>query len=189
MNTGTVISKLAQEYPLSMAMSWDNPGLQVGRMNRPVQKVYVALDATVEVIQECAEWGAQLLVTHHPLLMSGVKKINSDDMYGRKILAMAENGISHYAMHTNYDMTEMRKLAQEALHLQNAEILEVTGTDTAGEDCGIGSVGELPEQITAGDLTVRRATGYDDAASKCLRNQAELMIAPYLKDRFSFLGV
>jgi len=45
------------------------------------------------------------------------------------------------------------------------------------------------EQFTAGDLTVRKATGYDDAASKCLRNQAELMIAPYLKDRFTFRGV
>ena len=53
---------------------------------------------------------------------------------------------------------------------------------------GVKDRGDL-EQITAGDLTVRRATGYDDAASKCLRNQAELMIAPYLKDRFSFLGV
>ena len=44
-----------------------------------------------------------------------------------------------------------------------------------------------PEQISAGDLTVRK--GSSDAASNCLRNQAELMIAPYLKDRFSFMGV
>ncbi len=45
-----------------------------------------------------------------------------------------------------------------------------------------------PEQISAGDLTIRKGTS-GDAASNCLRNQAELMIAPYLKDRFSFLGV
>ena len=45
------------------------------------------------------------------------------------------------------------------------------------------------EQITAGDLTVRRSAGYTDAASNCLRNQAELMIMPYLKDSFSFRGV
>ena len=48
--------------------------------------------------------------------------------------------------------------------------------------------GEALEQITAGDLTVRRTTG-SDVASNCLRNQAELMIAPYLKDRFCFRGV
>jgi len=53
---------------------------------------------------------------------------------------------------------------------------------------GVKNRGDL-EQFTAGDLTVRKATGYDDAASKCLRNQAELMIAPYLKDRFTFRGV
>lgn len=45
------------------------------------------------------------------------------------------------------------------------------------------------EQITAGDLTVRRSAGSADAASNCLRNQAELMITPYLKDTFSFRGV
>lgn len=45
------------------------------------------------------------------------------------------------------------------------------------------------EQITAGDLTIRRSAGYTDAASNCLRNQAELMIMPYLKDSFSFRGV
>ena len=47
--------------------------------------------------------------------------------------------------------------------------------------------GENPEQITAGDLTIRRSGG--DAASRCLFHQAELVIAPYLKDRFVFLGV
>ncbi len=45
------------------------------------------------------------------------------------------------------------------------------------------------EQITAGDLTLRKSTGGRDAASNCLRNQAELMITPYLKDRFCFKGV
>ena len=53
-----------------------------------------------------------------------------------------------------------------------------------------GVSGEVPvEQITAGDFTIRKGTISYDAASNCLRNQAELMIAPYLKDRFSFRGV
>lgn len=149
MNTGTVISKLAQEYPLSMAMSWDNPGLQVGRTNRPVEKVFVALDATEEVIQECVEWGAQLLVTHHPLLMSGVKSVSENNLSGRKALTLAEHGITHYAMHTNYDVTEMNRLAQDAMQMEQTEILEVTGVSENGEAYGIGFTGELPEAVTA----------------------------------------
>ncbi len=149
MNTGTVISKLAQEYPLSMAMSWDNPGLQVGRMNRPVKKVYVALDATEEVIQECVEWGAQLLVTHHPLLMSGVKSVSENNLNGRKALTLAENGIAHYAMHTNYDVTEMNRLAKIAMQMEQTEVLEVTGVSESGEAYGIGFTGALPTAMTA----------------------------------------
>ena len=148
MKAGKIIAKLAQEYPTSMAMAWDNPGLQVGRIDRSVKKIYVALDATEEVIADCIKWGAELLVTHHPLLMSGVKRITGEDMYGRKILAMAEHGITHYAMHTNYDVISMSELAKKALHMKKAEILEVTGALEDGTVCGIGCVGDLPKKTT-----------------------------------------
>lgn len=144
-----VLEKLETQYPLTQAMTWDNPGLQVGRADRSVKKVYVALDATQEVISACVEWGAQLLITHHPLMMSGIRKVNDSDMYGRKILSLVENGIAHYAMHTNYDVTTMRTLAQHIMKLKNAEILEMTGTGADGEPCGIGFVAQLPKKMTA----------------------------------------
>lgn len=161
---GEIIELLASVYPLSQAMPWDNPGLQVGRMESQTEKVYVALDATDEVIDACIRTGAQLLVTHHPLLMSGIKKVNEQDLYGKKILKLAENKIAHYAIHTNYDVTEMAKLAREALGLQNTEILEVTGTDTQGNACGIGAVGVLDRGYTAGECCelVKRAFGLEN---------------------------
>lgn len=163
MKTGDIIKKLAQEYPLSMAMSWDNPGLQVGRMDREVKKVLVALDATEDVIAQCVEQEVQLLVTHHPLLMSGVRKINEDDMYGRKILTMVENGIAHYAMHTNYDVIRMTELAKNAMQMTDTEVLEVTGTYEDGCAYGIGCTGNLPEKMTAAECCayVKKAFGLD----------------------------
>ena len=149
MKTGKIIDQLAKEYPLEMAVAWDNPGLQVGRRDRQVKKVMVALDATDAVIEQCAAWGAELLVTHHPLMMSGIAKINEDTIAGKKILALAEHGISHYAIHTNYDVTRMAVLAQEALQLKKTQSLEVTGTDAQGNAYGIGRIGELPEKMTA----------------------------------------
>ncbi|MEI3173880.1 MAG: Nif3-like dinuclear metal center hexameric protein [Lachnospiraceae bacterium] len=71
----------------------------------------VALDATNEVIEECIAWHADLLLTHHPLLLSGIRQINDGSMHGRKVLMLAENGIAHYAMHTNYDAAKMAELA------------------------------------------------------------------------------
>ena len=66
-----------------------------------------------------------------------------------KILAMAGAGMVHYAMHTNYDVAKMAELAEHALHLTNCTPLEVTGVDADGNAYGIGSVGELPERMSA----------------------------------------
>lgn len=151
MKIGKIIEQLKKEYPLEQAEAWDNPGLQVGREDRTVKKVMVALDATDEVLEQCAVWGAELLVTHHPLLMSGIKKINDDTMAGRRILTLAEQGIAHYAIHTNYDVTRMAKLAQDALQLKKTKILQVTGTDAQGKEYGIGKIGDLPEKMTAAE--------------------------------------
>lgn len=149
MKVREIIERLEQEYPRQMALSWDNPGLQVGRMEQEAEKAVVALDATDEVIQQCVRWEADLLVTHHPLLMSGIRQINSENFQGRKILALAENQIAHYAMHTNYDVTKMKELAGEALKLSGQEILEETGTLEDGTPCGVGCVGNLPYKMTA----------------------------------------
>lgn len=149
MKTGKIIEKLAKEYPLHMAEKWDNPGLQAGRPDVPVKKVMVALDPTDDVIEQCMEWGAQLLVTHHPLMMSGITKVNTDTLTGRRVLSLIENRIAHYAIHTNYDVTKMAQLAEEALKLKNTQILEVTGTDADGNAYGIGRIGDLPKKMTA----------------------------------------
>ncbi len=161
MKTGKILERLDKEYPPHHAEKWDNPGLQVGRRDRTVRKVMVALDATDDVIRQCVEWGAELLVTHHPLLMSGITKINCESLAGRRILALTENGISHFAIHTNYDVTRMAELAEKALKLKKTEILEVTGTDDDGKPYGIGKAGNLTEKMTAADCceTVKKAFG------------------------------
>ena len=111
MKVETIIKELDLEFPQTFAMDWDNPGLQVGSSQKEVKKVLVALDATNEVIEECIAWHADLLLTHHPLLLSGIRQINDGSMHGRKVLMLAEHGIAHYAMHTNYDVAKMAELA------------------------------------------------------------------------------
>lgn len=143
--------KLEQSYPRRMALDWDNPGLQAGRMDGKADRIMVALDATDDVIEQCISAGADLLVTHHPLLMSGIRKVNDESMAGRRILAMAEHRIAHFAVHTNYDTAMMSDLAADRLSLWDRKILEVTG-ETDGKPYGIGYAGRLANPVTAGEL-------------------------------------
>ncbi len=144
----TITDELTNEYPYELAMEWDNPGLQVGRIEAPVTKVLVALDATDPVIARCAEEGVQLLLTHHPLTMQGIRQFNEGDLTGRRVLALAENRVAHFAMHTNYDVVTMGQLAGDMMCLEQQKILEVTATTDKGE-YGIGRVGLLPAWCTA----------------------------------------
>lgn len=148
--------KLEERYPLCKAESWDNSGLQVGRGQKEVKKVFLALDATDEVIEEAAAWEADLLLTHHPLTLSGVRQVQEESLTGHKIYALIRHDICHYAMHTNYDVVEMGEAAGRRMELQNMEVLEVTGMDEQnGRPEGIGSVGNLSRPVTVKECARR----------------------------------
>lgn len=149
MTAKELIAKLEEKFPIDKAENWDNPGLQTGRRNKEIRKVFIALDATEEVIARAKEWGADMLLTHHPVTIEGVKKISSDSLTGRRFMELIQGDICCYAMHTNYDIVEMAPLAGEMMKLQKADILERTGIDTrTGEFEGFGRVGSLVRPIT-----------------------------------------
>ncbi|MGN0355230.1 MAG: Nif3-like dinuclear metal center hexameric protein [Muricoprocola sp.] len=149
MTTNELIQIFERYYPIEKAESWDNPGLQVGRRSKEVKKIFIALDATDEIINQAKKWGADLLLTHHPLMISGIKKVNTDSMTGKKIVEMLQSDLCHYAMHTNYDVCEMAQVAGKLMKLQKTEILEITGTnEKTGEPEGFGRVGEVVRPVT-----------------------------------------
>ncbi len=147
MKCNDIIQIIEKTYPVSAAEEWDNPGLLVGSRDKEVNKIFVTLDVTDRALDEAVAVGADLIVSHHPLIYTGLKKINTDSFIGRRIIRLIENGISCYAMHTNYDVIGMVRLNEDQLQLKNAEFLEVTG-EKDGEPYGLGRVGELPESMT-----------------------------------------
>lgn len=138
-----VIGRLEEHYPLSCAEPWDNVGLLVGRMDAPVEKVYIALDLTEEVLQEALGWEADLIVTHHPMIFQQIRRVNDQDFIGRKILKLAESHTACYAMHTNFDVLAMADINERLLGLTDTQVLMETGEDVNGEPQGIGRVGTL----------------------------------------------
>ena len=106
-----IMEVIEQTYSRAYAMSWDNVGLLVGRDDKEVQKIYLAVDATDEVIDAAVSCHADMLVTHHPMIFGALKQINNRDFIGKRILRLIQNDISCYAMHTNYDVKGMAELS------------------------------------------------------------------------------
>lgn len=142
-----IIALLQEQSPEEFACDWDNVGLLAGDFNQEITKIYIALDATEETVSEAVAEQADLLLTHHPLIFKGLKKINTDDFTGRRVVKLIQNNISCYAMHTNFDVKGMAELAAEQMKLSGCEVLDITCLE--GEEAeGIGRVGMLPEEMT-----------------------------------------
>ena len=142
-----VMNVIEKEYPLNYALSWDNVGLLVGRDDKEVKKIYIALDATDEVIDEAVKNGADMLITHHPMIFKAMKKINDEDFIGRRVLKLIRDDISYYAMHTNYDVLGMADLSADYTKMHDTTVLSVT-EEREGEVQGFGRVGKLPREMT-----------------------------------------
>ena len=113
---GNILYELLQSYfPNEAAMSWDNVGLLCGRMDKEIKKIYLALDATTDVIEDAVSQGADLLLTHHPMLYSPLATVTTDTFNGRRVIKLIKHGINYISTHTNYDSCRMADLAVERL--------------------------------------------------------------------------
>lgn len=146
------MEQMEQRWNPSFALEWDNVGLLVGREEKEVRRVFVALDVTEETLNEAMDFGADLMVTHHPLLFSPVKKITSGDFMGRRLIQMIQNDLCCYAMHTNFDVKGMAALNQNLMGLKNARVLEITGEDEEHRPEGIGRIGTLERKMSLSDF-------------------------------------
>lgn len=98
-----VVKVLEKIAPPGLAEDWDNSGWQVGEPGAEVKKVLLALDVTCEVVEEAQSTGAQLIVSHHPLFLKGVKSIRGDHPAGRLVFRLVRAGIGVYSVHTSLD--------------------------------------------------------------------------------------
>jgi dinuclear metal center YbgI/SA1388 family protein len=134
---------LNEKFPVETACGFDNVGLLIGNKNRSVTKVLVALDCTLNVVDEAIKIGAELIVTHHPVIFEPLKKIDCDGKIGKLI----ENKISVISMHTNLDQGQngVNDRLCEKIGLKNAETL-------VASDGYLLKIGKLECEKTAEEL-------------------------------------
>lgn len=153
MKCSDLINELENFAPMYLAESWDNPGLIVGDTESDIKKILVALDATNEVIDEAITIGADIIITHHPMIFSSVKKITNQTPMGIRIRKLIKNDIAHFAMHTNLDIAfggtndELARISG----LKDIEVLRESCQQN-GQINGLGRIGNLEKETTFGDF-------------------------------------
>ena len=134
--------------PCAMKMDWDNVGLLCGDRNAQVSKILVALDPFEHVCSEAAAWGAELIVTHHPIIFQAIKSITDDTSVGRGIRTLIRNDISAINAHTNLDQAPggVNDVLAATIGLENIQVIDACGVDEEGREWGLLRCGQIRQQ-------------------------------------------
>lgn len=145
---GDILQFIHQCAPPYMKEEWDNVGLLCGSCSTPVTRVMVALDPFEHVCREAAEWGAELIVTHHPLIFVPTKSITDQTSIGRSILHLCRHGISAINAHTNLDCVSggVNDVLAAVLGLNKITVIQPKGSDESGQPWGLLRCGEVKSQ-------------------------------------------
>lgn len=146
--TADILSFLNTIAPPSMAMDWDNVGLLCGSRSKTVHKILVALDPFEGVAREAAEIGADLIVTHHPLIFRPIKNVTDETSIGRTIQTLIRNDISAINAHTNLDQAPggVNDTLAQILGLTDIRVIHPLGVDCDGRPWGLLRMGQAEEQ-------------------------------------------
>ncbi len=148
--TARDIAAIIEDFaPPALQESWDNSGMQIDNSGREIAGVLVCLDVTETVLDEAVENGCNMVVSHHPLLFAGLKRIDDSNCTGRCVAKAIKNDIAIYSSHTCMD-----KIADgvsgrmcRKLGLRDCSLLEELGPGT-----GFGMAGLLPDALSGQDF-------------------------------------
>ena len=145
MTISTIVEYLDAELHPEYQEDYDNAGFLLGDPQEECRGALVAVDLTDDVIDEALERGANLIVTHHPMIFGGVKRITPRDAVGRHIMRLIKNDIGVYAAHTNLDNLKqgVNCILAEVLGLTDCHILRPLASQPS-TDIGAGMIGRLP---------------------------------------------
>lgn len=137
-----IIEYLEGFAPNGIQENWDNSGICIGDRNSDVSGVYVALDCTPDVVKEAVACGANMIITHHPLIFTGQKSVLADDKIGKVIISLIREGIVLYSTHTPADkaVDGVSWVLARRLGLEDVSVLDCE--NESGQ--GLGTVGYLP---------------------------------------------
>lgn len=151
-----VVKAIEEAVPPALQEEWDNSGLTVGFENREIGSILTCLEVTEEVVEECMNTGADMIVTHHPFIFSGIKEICDETARGKMTIDLIKEGICVYSCHTPFDKVKggnndsaARRLGLE--HIKNLEghaVRNASSMISAPDPADIGRSGSFREPVT-----------------------------------------
>ena len=162
-----IIDILEAFAPSETQEPWDNAGLCIGSPRQEVHGVLVGFDCTRALIDEAVCRGADMVVTHHPLIFGGLKRIDPDDPVGAAVTEAIRHGVAVYAAHTNADKADggVNALMTARLGLLEARPLE---------ESGLAWIGRLPAPMTGQDFCAYVKERFSLSALRCSRPVEEV---------------
>ena len=149
-----VAAFLAGKIPPELKEDYDNVGLLCGFPDREVHRILLALDIDLETVAEAENVGAELIVAHHPVIFSPLRRVLFDDVTGRRVIRLIQSGISAICMHTNLDRLQGGV---------NTALARSVGTEMT-EMLDMGCIARLPEKTDLGAFLsrIKASLGADD---------------------------
>ena len=160
-----IVGIFEQRYDPAWAETWDAVGLVCGDPEAEIRRVLFAVDPVAEVVDEAIEWGADLIVTHHPLLLRPVHGVPATTPKGRLVHRLIRAGTALFTAHTNADVADPG--VSDALARAVGLAGELRPLSPSPEDPrrGLGRVGELPEPLTLREFAAGAAAGLPATAA------------------------
>lgn len=151
MNCKDIINIIEKKVPIELAYPWDNSGFLCGDINRDVKKVYITLDVNMYTVDEAVSVGADMIISHHPIMFGGLKCIDYNSPSGYVLRRLIENNIALYASHTPLDCANggINDVLADKLGISDKEIIE---PNKNFECCGLGRIGNLKTELTLAEF-------------------------------------
>lgn len=152
------IIKIIENFcPENLAYDWDNVGLLCGDGEKEVKSVFVTLDTNLTTVKEAVSKNADMIVSHHPILLSGIKKIDYTVAEGQMIKILIENNIPVFAAHTNMDTARggINDVLAKMFDLSDVGIIDCHTDD---QTAGLGRIGKLKTETTFSEFSKKCAS-------------------------------
>lgn len=161
---------LDEKIPSSLKEDYDNVGLLCGFPDKEVTRILVVLDITLEAIREAAEMNAELIVSHHPLIFTPMRKILDNTPEGKRVIELLRSGISAICLHTNLDRLEggVNSALAAALGAEMEQTLEMGGICRLSEKISLEAfLAQTRDALNAPDIRFYSAGRYVEKIAVC----------------------
>ena len=157
---GDIVEIIEKQIPVALQEEWDNSGLLIGFEEKEVHTILTCLEIDDKVVAEAKDKNADMIITHHPLIFSGIKALNDSDYKGGIIMDLIASGISVYSCHTPFDKVKggnndivMGLLGVSGVkNLCGQDLVSAAKMINRKEEADIGRTGELAEPMTFKDV-------------------------------------